>query len=146
VPLYPEAAAAKDFKIADGLPLDVYQAATRHAEMTLGEGNGDGFAGPGESFAILLPDGNAYRAAELMTNDPCFDTSVRVTDSWNDYDGAGASVKYTVAKVRDQCQQGHRAKILAKVVTPSGDGPVVKYWTIEFPVWWKNPDDAFKKK
>ncbi len=146
VPLYPAAETAKSFMIADGRPLDIYQAAARHSERTLGEGNGDGFAGPGESFAILLPDGNAYRAAELITNDPCFDTSVRGEDSWNDYDGAGASVKYTVAKVNDQCPQGHRAKILAKVMAPSSDGPVAKYWTIEFPVWWKNPDDAFKKK
>ena len=146
VPLFPPAEPAKNFVIADGKAMQVYQQATHPAEMTLGEGNADGFAGPGESFAILLPDGSAFRAAELITNDPCIDTSVRLEDSWNDYDSSGASVKYTVAKVRDDCQQGHRTHLLAKVVAPGPDGPMVKYFTIEFPVWWKNPDDAFKKK
>ena len=146
VPLYPPAEPAKDFKIADGKPMSVYQRATHAEELTLGEGNGDGFAGPGESFAILIPEGDAYRAAQLITNDPCFDLSVRQEDPWNDYDASGASVTHTIAKVRDECQQGHRAHLLARVVAPGADGPVVRYFTIDFPVWWRNPEDAFKKK
>ncbi|MGD0777438.1 MAG: hypothetical protein ABSC05_31870, partial [Candidatus Solibacter sp.] len=70
IPVYPAAPAFADYRIADGLTVPPY---TRR----LGEGNGDGHAAPGESFAVLVPDGGALRAAELFTNDPCVDNTVR---------------------------------------------------------------------
>jgi hypothetical protein len=56
---------AKDFRIADAKSFRVYQHATELQDLELGKGNGDGVANPGETIAILLPDGEGYRAARL---------------------------------------------------------------------------------
>jgi hypothetical protein len=142
IPLFPAAEPVKDFLIADGRPLEAYQHATRKAEITLGEGNGDGFAAPGESFAILLPDDGSFRVAELFTNDACIDNTVRLTDSWSDYDRAGASVKYSVPKILAECEPGRIIHMLARVMLPDHQ---MKYAAVEFPVWWRHPEDAYKK-
>ena len=67
VPLFPPAQSVQNFHIADGQTLEAYRRAVERTEVTLGEGNGDGHAAPGESFAVLLPDGEFLRAAELFT-------------------------------------------------------------------------------
>jgi len=138
VPLYPAAEPTKDFQIGDGRSLTVYQHAVQRGPLELGEGNGDGFAAPGETFAVLLPDGDAYRAAEVITGDRCVDTSLRVSDSWVDYDHSGASVKYTLAHIPNACQPGTPLHILARVVMPNAPDHAVKYYAIEFPVWYRN--------
>ncbi|HET9321938.1 MAG TPA: alpha/beta hydrolase-fold protein, partial [Bryobacteraceae bacterium] len=65
IPMFPDAPAAKDFRIADGREFTVYQGGIKPVPLTLGKGNGDGQANPGEMLAILLPDGDAWRATEL---------------------------------------------------------------------------------
>jgi hypothetical protein len=102
--------------------------------MTFGEGNRDGHAAPGENFAVLIPDGDALRAAELYTTDSCVDNSLRGSDSWNDYDRAGASVRYSLHTIRADCAPGHVVHMLARVVIPNHQ---VRYSAIEFPVWWR---------
>jgi hypothetical protein len=97
VPIYPAAEAVTDFKILDEI-------------------DRDGHASPGESFTIALPEGRA----ELITNDPCVDTSVRIVDQ---------GARYTPATIRVNCEPGHVVHILAR--TPS------RYAAIEFPVWYK---------
>jgi len=138
VPLFPAAEPAQDFQIADGRTLTVYRHAVEKAEVRLGEGNGDGHAAPGESFAVLLPDGGALRAAELFTNDACVENTMRGSDSWTDYDGAGASVKYSMASIRLECEPGRLVHMLARVVVPTGTDHQVKYWKLEFPIWYRN--------
>jgi hypothetical protein len=138
VPLFPAAEPAQDFQIADGRPVTAYQHAVRKAEVTLGEGNGDGHAAPGETFAVLLPDGGALRAAELFTNDACVENAMRGSDSWTAYDGAGASVKYSLPSIRLECEPGRVVHMLARVVIPNGTGNQVKYWKVEFPIWYRN--------
>src|SRR5690242_6174287 len=91
IPLLPPAEEAKDYRLADGVMAPVYQHATSKTDIRLGEGNADGAVSPGESFAVLLKDGEAYRAAELFTNDPCVDLSLRISDDWSNYDHVGAS-------------------------------------------------------
>jgi hypothetical protein len=86
VPLFPRAEATKVFQIADGATVEVMRRAVAIAEVTFGEGNHDGHAAPGESFAVLVPDGEVLRAAELFTNDVCVDNAVRGSDNWSDYD------------------------------------------------------------
>src|SRR4029077_11220687 len=78
IPTFPPAGKAGDFRIADGLSLPVYQGGETVQPLTLGTGNGDGHANAGERIAILLPEGNAFRAAELFTNDACVDLTRRV--------------------------------------------------------------------
>ena len=106
VRVYPAAEAATDFRIADSKPFPVYRHATELQELTLGQGNGDGQANPGESIAILLPDGEGYRAAEILTDDFCVDRSARESDSWHDYDRVGASVKYSLPSYAPSAQSG----------------------------------------
>ncbi len=94
--LFPPAAPFADFRIADGQPVRLYQHAVQKTVITLGDGNGDGRASPGERIAILIPEDDAYRAAELFTNDACVDNTLRAFDDWSDYDQVGASAKYSL--------------------------------------------------
>jgi hypothetical protein len=131
VPLFPPAATATVFQIADGTTVHAMQHGTQHAELTFGEGNHDGHASPGESFAVLLPDGESARPAEVITNDSCVENTVRGSDSWGDY----VSVVYSLPSIRADCQPGHVVHMLAKVPKPNAP---TEYWAIEFPVWYRN--------
>jgi len=137
VPLYPAAAAETKFQIVDGKSVTVARHATQASEESLGEGNGDGHAAPGETFAVLIPDGNVLRTAELITNDRCLTNLVRASDSWVDYDHSGASVKYTLATVKRECEPGTPIHALARIVIPHAPDHEVRYAAIEFPVWWR---------
>jgi hypothetical protein len=102
-----------DYRIADGIAVPPY-------ERPFGEGNGDGHAAPGESFALLLPDSGVLRAAEIFTNDSCVDNTARIT-----YSGA----RISVPTVRPACQPGHRIQVLARIG--------LRYYTVEIPVWYR---------
>ena len=91
-----------------GARLRSIEHATQKVEARFGEGNGDGHAAPGETFAVLLPEGGALRAAELFTNDACVDNAMRGSDSWDDYDHSGASVKYSLPSIHVDCEPGQR--------------------------------------
>ena len=134
VPVFPAAEPETKYVLADGRPIEVFQHGVQRAEVTLGEGNGDGHAAPGESFAVLLPDANSFRVAELFTTDACVDNTVRDEDQW----GAGVSVNYSVPRFRPECEPGHRVHMLARVWSQSPTGPVARYATVEIPVWYRN--------
>jgi S-formylglutathione hydrolase FrmB len=131
VPLYPPAQPTTLFQIADGITVQAMQHGNQHAELTYGEGNRDNHAAPGESFAILFPEGEYLRAAELVTNDACVDNTVRGTDAWSEY----VSVLYSLPSIRADCQPGHVVHMLAKVPVPNAPP---QYWAIQFPVWYRN--------
>jgi hypothetical protein len=131
---FPPAENASDFRIADGISLLVYQHAVQKQILTLGIGNGDGQANAGERIAILLPDGDAYRAAELFTNDPCVDLTKRVSDAWGEYDHVGASVKYSLPLIRSSCAPGHVIRMLARVQLPDRPNDKIRYTVITFKV------------
>jgi hypothetical protein len=134
IPTFPPAKATSDFRIADGVLLSVYQQGVKKQVLTLGTGNGDGQASAGERIAILLPDGDAYRAAELFTNDPCVDLTTRVSDYWGDYDHVGASAKYSIPLIRSSCASGHVIRMLARVQLPNKPNHKIRYAVIEFKV------------
>ena len=134
IPTFPNAPAAKDFRIADGREFTVYQGGIKRVPLTLGKGNGDGHANFGETLAILLPDGDAWRAAELFTNDSCVDLAERVSDEWSDYDHVGASAKYSLPVIQAGCPAGHIIRMLARVQLPHAPDHRIEYFTIEFPV------------
>jgi hypothetical protein len=113
LPVYPQAETVTDYRIADGATVAPYQ-------RPLGEGNGDGHAAPGESFAILLPDSGALRAAELFTNDGCVDNTARISDS---------GTRISVPTIRASCEPGHRIQALARIG--------LRYFAIEIPVWYR---------
>ena len=134
IPTFPPAQNASDFRIADGLSLPVYQNAVKKEALTLGTGNGDGQANAGERLAILLPDGDAFRAAELFTNDTCVDLTSRVSDKWGDYDHVGASAKYSLPLIRSDCAPDHVIRMLARVQMPDKPNHTMRYVAIEFKV------------
>jgi hypothetical protein len=114
VPVFPAAPDAADFVIADGSAVAPYS-------HPFGQGNSDGHAGPGESFAVLVPDSGALRAAELFTNDPCLDNTARISDS-------GARI--SLPTVRPACEPGHRIHALARIG--------LRYVSVEIPVWYRD--------
>jgi hypothetical protein len=114
IPVYPAAAAFANYQIADGLAVPPYS--------RLGEGNGDGHAAPGESFAVLLPDAGALRAAELFTNDACVDNTLRISEG---------GTRISVPSIRPTCEPGHRIQMLARIG--------LNYFALEIPVWYRTP-------
>ncbi|HLJ14782.1 MAG TPA: alpha/beta hydrolase-fold protein [Bryobacteraceae bacterium] len=134
IPTFPPAPTTSDFQIADGRALTVFQHAIKKETLMLGEGNGNGQANAGERIAVLLPDGDAFRAAELFTNDACVDLTDRFSDVWSDYDHVGASSKYTLAKIRPDCPSGHELRMVARELLPDKPNHHVRYVAVEVPV------------
>ncbi|HMC62736.1 MAG TPA: hypothetical protein VKJ01_26315, partial [Candidatus Solibacter sp.] len=134
IPTFPAAAQAGDFRIADGLSLPVYQRGETVEPLTLGTGNGDGRANPGERIAILLPEGDGYRAAELFTNDACIDLTQRESDGWGSYDHVGASAKISLQLIRGNCAPGHWVRALARTQLPDKPNHQIRYTVVEFQV------------
>jgi hypothetical protein len=134
IPLFPRAEVTKDFRVADSKPFRIYQQATELQELALGTGNGDGQANPGETIAILLPDGEGYRAAELFTNDSCVDNSARASDYWGKYDHVGASAKYSLPVIRADCAPGHVVRLRARVILPDKPNHVLRYAEVDLPI------------
>jgi len=141
VPLFPHADPTKVFQIADGATAEVMRHAVATAVVTFGKGNGDGHAAPGESFAVLVPDGEVLRAAELFTGDPCVDNTVRGSDDWSDFDHSGASVFYSLPRIRQECEPGHVVHFLARVLLPRAPLHQTWYLAIQVPVWWRRGEE-----
>ena len=134
IPLYPAAPVAADYQIADGRALTVFQHAVEKKIELVGDGNGDGQAAAGERIAIVFPDGEGMRLAELFTNDKCVDNSTRVSDVWAAYDHVGASVKYSLPLIRATCPAGHIVQFMTRVQWPDKPNHKVKYGIVQFPV------------
>jgi hypothetical protein len=113
IPLLPAGEPSTDFEIADGKAVEGYP-------HELGEGNRDGHASPGETVAILLPEAGAKRAAEIFTNDPCIENTIRISEGGR---------RYSLPKVRASCEPGHVVHLLARAG--------LRYAAIEFPVWYR---------
>jgi hypothetical protein len=128
--VHPPATPAPNFQIADGVTVSAWSHGTQQADLAFGEGNGDNHAAPGESFAVLFPDGESLRASEIFTTDPCVDNSVRAADPVGEH----ASIRYSLPSIRSNCDPGHVVHMLARVVVP---GKPAQYWSVEFPVWYR---------
>ena len=124
-----------DFQISDHRIFEIFQHAIEKESMTLGEGNADGQANRGEQIAILFPDGDAYRAAELFSLDPCIDLTARISDNWAAYDHVGASAKYTLARIGKTCPANHVIKLHANVLFPNKPNHQLREFTIELKVF-----------
>lgn len=131
LPTFPPAPSAGDFRVADGRTFPVFQHAVVKESLKMGEGNGNGQADSGERIAVLLPDGDAFRALELFSNDACVDLTDRISDDWSDYDHVGASAKYTLAKIRPDCAHHHRIHLLARELLPDKPNHKVHYAAID---------------
>ena len=121
-----------NFQIADHRAFEVFYHAIEKHSVALGEGNGDGKADHGEQIVILFPDGDAYRAAELFSADPCLDLTTRISDNWASYDYVGASAKFTVAKIN--CAPGRVVQLHARVLFPNKPNHQLREFAIEIPI------------
>jgi hypothetical protein len=118
VPIYEPAELTRKESIADGKTVPTFVRAVENEDLVFGEGNGDGRADRTETFAVLLPDGDRFRPAELITADGCLDLTGRVSDPWREWDHVGGTAKYTLARFREQCQSGRVVRALARVQVP----------------------------
>jgi pimeloyl-ACP methyl ester carboxylesterase len=121
-----------DFEIADHRSFEVFYHAIEKHTIALGEGNGDGKPNHGEQIVILLPDGDAYRAAELFSDSDCLDLTTRISDNWAAYDHVGASAKFTVAKIN--CAPGQVVQLKARIVIPNKPNHQTREVTIKLPI------------
>ena len=141
LPLYPPTEPFKKFLIADGRPMDIFQKATADSDLTLGEGNGDGYAAPGEAFAVLIPDGTAFRAAELFTR-RCLRrhqrARLRPLERLRPYRRIGQIHR---RQNPPRMPTGPPVHLLARVVFPNAPEHKVRYYTIEFPVWYRRGEE-----
>jgi len=143
-PVFPAGDPLKDFQVVDGRSGEVYLHGVVGTQTVLGDGNGDGHAAPGERFALLLPDGDKWRLGEIFTNDSCVDNTMRLSDSWEQYDHAGASDHYSLALIRKDCQPGHVIHMLARMLLPGGINHEERYFTVDLPVWWRPGEEPRK--
>jgi hypothetical protein len=139
IPLFPPAEPAEGFVIADGMSNPVYQRAIQVQQVALGNGDANGKPAPGERFAVLLKDGDAYRTAEVFTNDPCLTQSTRLSDVWSRYDNVGASTKVSLFWVSADCRPGHVLRMLARVQLPNKPLHSLRYAVVEVPVEVRQP-------
>jgi S-formylglutathione hydrolase FrmB len=126
VPLFADVPALAGFKILDGAKAKLWERAVKPAEKILGAGNGDGVVQAGETIAVAVPDGEAYRAVELFTSDACALLTRRLSDPWGAYDNVGATAKITLARISPSCPEGHEIPFFARWIEPNKPEHVLK--------------------
>jgi len=126
LPLFPDAPPLADFRIVDGAKLPLWERAVQPAEKALSAGNGDGVANPGETIAIAVRDGDAFRAAELFTSDACVDLRLRLSDQWSAYDHVGATAKISLPLISSACAEGHEIPFFVRYQIPNKPDHLLK--------------------
>jgi hypothetical protein len=134
IPLFRNAAEIPDFVIADGARLPVWERAINREERVVGTGNADGIAGRGETVAIAVRDGEAFRLVEAFTSHPCVDSSRRVSDPWGRYDNVGASAKYSFLLLSSSCPEGAEIPLFVRYQLPDKPDHVLKEGVVRLPV------------
>jgi S-formylglutathione hydrolase FrmB len=119
IPLFSSAGDFPELTIADGVQLPVWERALNRTTRLVGTGNGDGAADRGETVALAVRDGEAYRLVELLTSHPCADVTRRVSDSWGSYDNVGASAKWSLLLVSSSCATDGAIPVVLRYQRPS---------------------------
>ncbi len=126
IPVFPDSGIVTGIQVADGGRLPVWERTIQNAERTVGAGNGDAAANPGETIALAWRDGDAYRLAELFANDACVDMRERVSDMWGAYDNVGASAKVSLPLITSSCPEGHEIVFFARFQLPNKPEHILK--------------------
>jgi hypothetical protein len=119
----------------------VVKGGTNTETVSLGRGNGDGIANPGESIVILVKDNYKYWRTQLTVNDKFINANgvnARVSDSWTDFDHVGASAKYSVPLVSGDCPQDHSVDFFAEYWTPQYPYHIKKQGVIKLKIQGKD--------
>jgi len=115
----------KNFEIADGRIFTVTKGGIDLETTTLGRGNGDGVANPGESIELLVLEDNKYYRTNLFSPGKYVNPlgiNVRKSDYWGNYDHVGASAKSTMPLLASDCPQNQRLEFFAE------------YWLPDYPL------------
>jgi hypothetical protein len=124
VPVKENAKAFSEIVIADGRTLNVVSSGIDIETVTLGKGNGDGVANPGESIVVLVKDSGKLWRTDLSFNDKYLNPYGMVTrksDWWTNMDHVGGSAKYDEVLIASDCPQNYTADVYGE------------YWTAEYP-------------
>ena len=127
----------KDFAIADGKTFTVAKGGKDTETISLGHGNGDGVANPGESIEILVKDQNKYWRTNLSFQDQYinpFAINTRVSDNWGSFDYVGASAKYSVPLISSDCPGNYKMDFFAEYWLPEYPLHIIKQGKIEIEV------------
>lgn len=119
IPLFRAAGDIPDVTVADGGRLPVWERAVNRSMRVVGTGNADGVADRGETVALGVRDGDAFRLVEVLTSHPCVDVSRRVSDPWGSYDNVGASAKSSLLVVSSSCPAGAEIPLFLRSQRPS---------------------------
>ena len=141
IPLLKEAPAIEDFQIADGRPVTVAKSGIEEETITLGQGNGDGVANPGEFIAILVKDQGKWWRTELTGADPYlnpFGIRIRRSDNWTNMDHVGGSAKYDLPLVASNCPDNHPLELYAEYWLPKYPFHIIKRGVVKFTVKGKD--------
>ena len=137
IPIRKDAPELRAFEIADGKTFIVASGGDKTDTLTLGAGNGDGIANPGESIVVLVKDQNKYWRTNLFSSDMYinpFGVNDRESDYWGDYDHVGASAKYSIPLIASDCPQNHVINFFAEYWLPDNLQHIKKQGLIKITV------------
>ncbi|MCZ2080603.1 MAG: hypothetical protein LC130_37010 [Bryobacterales bacterium] len=130
IPVFREKPELPGIVILDGAKWRVWHRAVHSTEKTLGTGNGDGQAQPGEDVVLGVPDADALRLVEVFTSDACADVSTRISDPWGAYDNVGATAKYSVVQLSSSCRAGSEIPLFVRYQLPDKPEHALKEGTV----------------
>jgi S-formylglutathione hydrolase FrmB len=119
----------KEFEIADGRVVTVAKEGINEETLSLGKGNGDGVANPGESVVILVKDmGKLWRTSLTCYSkylNP-FGINTRISDNWGSYDHVGGSAKYSVPLISSDCPENQVISFIAEYWLPDYPNHIIR--------------------
>jgi S-formylglutathione hydrolase FrmB len=119
----------KEFEIADGRVVTVAKEGINEETISLGKGNGDGVANPGESVVILVKDmGKLWRTSLTCYSkylNP-FGINTRISDNWGSYDHVGGSAKYSVPLISSDCPENQVISFIAEYWLPDYPNHIIR--------------------
>jgi len=119
IPLFRDVAALPDVVVADGVSIPVWERAVNRTTRVVGTGNADGVADRGETVALAVRDGEAFRLLEVFTSAQCADVSRRMADYWGVYDNVGASAKWSLVLLSASCPADAEVALFLRSQRPS---------------------------
>lgn len=131
----------KDFEVADGKIFTVAKAGVDTETISLGTGNGDGVANPGESIVILVKDQNKLWRTDLSFSDQYINPlgiNIRKSDNWGSFDHVGGSAKYDVPLLSSDCPENHPIEFFAEYWLPEYPFHIIKQGLIRIEVKGKD--------
>lgn len=126
VPMFADAPVISGTRVFDGEEAMFWHHAVERREQSLGSGNGNGVANPGEAIAIGVTDNDAFRGVELFSSDACVNLDERLSDPWSAYDHVGNTAKISLARISASCPDGHEISFFARYWIPNKPEHILK--------------------